>query len=106
MTTPEGEEGSPLERLRGSARGWHGVQLAVIGFIGFCGVVQDGRPGNPQWLQVWAGILALAALLLACAATYLVARIAWPLDGGGSRRAVADEEAELARDGRRLRLGV
>ena len=50
---------SRLTELRVSARGWHGIQLAVIGFIGFCGVLQDGRPDNPTWLQVWAAILVL-----------------------------------------------
>jgi hypothetical protein len=93
-----------LAALRNSARGWHGVQLAVIGFIGLCGVLQGGRPDNPMWLQVWAGILALIALLLACVATFLVARVAWPLYGG-REPAVADE-AELARDGRRIKLGL
>jgi hypothetical protein len=94
-----------LAELRVSARGWHGIQLAVIGFIGFCGVVQDGRPDNPEWLQVWAGILALVALVLACVATFLVGRVAWPLFGGG-QAPVADVAAELERDGRRLRRGL
>jgi len=96
---------TPLAQLRTSARGWHGVQLATIGFIGLCGVLQGGRPDNPMWLQVFAGLLALAALALACVATFLVARVAWPLYGG--RETVgADEAAELARDGARLRKGL
>ena len=94
-----------LEALRVSARGWHGVQLAVIGFIGLCGVLQGGRPDNPEWLQVWAGILALAALLLACLATFLVALVAWPLYGG-REPAVVDDPAVLKRDGRRLKQGL
>ncbi len=99
-------EPSRQEQLRVSARGWHGVQLAIIGFIGFCGVLQDGSPDNPEWLQILSGILALAALVLACVATFLVARVAWPLYGGEPRRSMSDEPAELARDGRRLRLGL
>ena len=99
------EEPGRLDALRASARGWHGVQLAVIGFIGLCGVLQGGRPDNPMWLQVWAGILALAALVLACVATFLVARVAWPLYGG-HEPAVADEAAELERDGRRIKQGL
>jgi drug/metabolite transporter (DMT)-like permease len=98
-----GADPTPLERLRTSARGWHGVQLAVIGFIGFCGVIQDGRADNPQWLQAWAGILALVALALASVATFLVGRVAWPLYGG---RPHSDATADLAREGRRLRLGL
>jgi hypothetical protein len=100
-----GVEPSRSEQLRVSARGWHGVQLAIIGFIGFCGVLQDGRPDNPTWLQVWAGVLAMAALVLACVATFLVGRVAWPLYGGKPQGAVSDEAA-LARDGRRLRTGL
>jgi hypothetical protein len=95
-----------LEQLRVSARGWHGVQLAIIGFIGFCGVLAEQRPDKPTWLQIWAGVLAMAALVLACAATFLVGRVAWPLYGGRARGAASDEAAELARDGRRLRTGL
>jgi hypothetical protein len=87
------------EQLRNSARGWHGVQLAVIGFIGFCGVVKDARPDNPEWLQQLAGILAVAALVVACAATFQVARVAWPLYGGRSH-------VSVEHDGRRLRQGL
>jgi hypothetical protein len=101
-----GIEPTRLEQLRVSARGWHGVQLAIIGFIGFCGVLQDGRPDIPTWLQVWAGVLALGALVLACLATFLVGRVAWPLYGGEPRPAASDDAAELARDGRRLRTGL
>jgi hypothetical protein len=100
-----GPEPSRLAELRTSARGWHGVQLAVIGFIGLCGVLQGGRPDNPMWLQVFAGILALAALLLACVATFLVALVAWPLYGG-REPAVTDDPAALRREGRRLKQGL
>jgi hypothetical protein len=96
---------SRLEELRVSARGWHGVQLALIGFIGLCGVLQGGRADNPFWLQVWAGILSLGALLLACVATYLVARVAWPLYGR-RETAVADEATAVERAGRRIKLGL
>jgi uncharacterized protein involved in cysteine biosynthesis len=89
-----------LEELRVSARGWHGVQLAVIGFIGLCGVLKNGRPDNPMWLQVLSVLLLFSALALACAATYLVARVAWPLYG--ARHEVTDEAAEVARSGRRI----
>jgi hypothetical protein len=94
---------SRLAELRTSARGWHGVQLAVIGFIGLCGVLQGGRPDNPKWLQVWAAILAIAALVLACVATFLVARVAWPLYGG---REVTDDDVAVEREGRRIKQGL
>jgi hypothetical protein len=106
VSEPEVDSGpSRVTALRSSARGWHGVQLAVIGFIGLCGVLQGGRPDNPMWLQVYAGVLALAALVLACVATFLVALVAWPLYGG-REPTVGDEAAELARDGRRLKQGL
>ena len=101
----EPEKPSRLAELRTSARGWHGVQLAVIGFIGLCGVLQGGRPDNPTWLQVWAAILAVLALVLACVATFQVARVAWPLYGG---REVSgeDDAAAVEREGRRIKHGL
>ena len=92
---------SRLTELRVSARGWHGIQLAVIGFIGFCGVLQNGRPDNPTWLQVWAAILVLVALVLACLGTFLVGRVAWPLFGGSQ-----SADADLDREARRLKRGL
>lgn len=87
------------ERLRTSARGWHGVQLAVLGFIGLCGALHDaaGAPG-PEWVQRLAAVLVLVALALACVATALVAGEAWPVRSGaegGSRHQVGH-----------LRLGI
>ena len=37
------DEQDRLAELRGSAKGWHGVQLAALGFIGLCGVSRAGR---------------------------------------------------------------
>ncbi len=92
-----------LAELRVSARGWHGVQLAVIGFIGLCGVLKPDGTAAPTWLEAVAGILALAALALACLATYLVGRAAWPLYDAG---APADDASELLRTSRRLTTGL
>src|SRR3954449_12831877 len=92
---------SRLAELRVSARGWHGIQLAVIGFIGFCGVLQNGRPDNPTWLQVWAAILVLVALVFACVGTFLVGRVAWPLFGGPESGVAGFE-----REAQRLRRGL
>lgn len=70
----EGHSSSRIAELRVSARGWHGVHLAVLGFIGLCGVLQPGAgSGEPHWLQVLAGLLVVAALGIACVATVLVA---------------------------------
>jgi hypothetical protein len=97
-----------LIALRASAKGWHGVQLAVLGFIGLCGVLQGaaGKAG-PHWLQVLAGVLVLIALGLACTATALVATAAWPvheLEEGVS--AGASVEDLLHHTARRLRIGI
>ena len=64
--------------VRGSARGWHQLQVAVLGFIGLCGVLQRGRPENPMWLQTLAALLIVGALAIALAAIFVVGRVAWP----------------------------
>jgi hypothetical protein len=94
-----------LEELRVSARGWHGVQLAVLGFIGLCGVLQTGGSDDrPRWLQVLSGILVLGAFGLACVATVLVAIAAWPVYAAD--RSVESEGEATARTGARLRTGI
>jgi hypothetical protein len=93
-----------LAELRGSARGWHGIQLAVIGFVGLCGVLKDPGSNAPHWVQALAGYLALAALAVACAATYQIGRAAWPFyDVRHAPPSVADE---LERTSRRIRTGL
>lgn len=64
--------------VRGSARGWHQLQVAVLGFIGLCGVLQRGRPEIPMWLQTLAALLIVGALVIALAAIFVVGRVAWP----------------------------
>ena len=97
-----------VDQLRTSARGWHGVQLAVLGFIGLCGALQSGSDGSgPGWLQRLAAVLVLAALATACLATVLVASEAWPVYAG--RRtdpATSGTDAEIRRGGRHLRTGI
>ena len=94
-----------LAELRTSARGWHGVQLAVLGFIGLCGALQGGGGDDrPGWLQDLAAVLVLGALALACTATVLVASSAWPVYGAHrDHHSAADE---LRRTGHRLRGGI
>jgi len=81
-----------LAELRASANGWHGIQLAALGFIGLCGVIQTGESTEPWTLQVLSGVLVLAAFALACAGICLVGRAAWPLYR-------ADEPLEAAQGG-------
>jgi hypothetical protein len=92
-----------LAELRSSARGWHGVQLAVLGFIGLCGVLKGGDAGLPGWLEVVAGLLMLGALAVACIATVLVAFAAWPVY---ARAPQPEDPVEIRRTVGRLRLGI
>jgi hypothetical protein len=101
----DGQSTGRIGELRVSARGWHGVQLAVLGFIGLCGVLQqDAGADNPGWLQLLAGLLVLAAFATACVATVLVALAAWPVYA--ARRPAQDEDGEVASTSRRLRTGI
>lgn len=91
-----------LAELRASAKGWHGVQLAALGFIGLCGVIQTGEATDPWALQVISGVLVLVAFVLACAGISLVGRAAWPLyrgepAPGADERAVAATSRLLTR---------
>lgn len=103
-----------LSELRASARGWHGVQLAALGFIGLCGVLQSSGNTNPRWLQITAGVLILLALVLSCLAIGWVAAAAWPLYGsarsgqltGEGTYSPAEYAQEVRRTGRRLRRGI
>jgi hypothetical protein len=102
-----------VDELRTSARGWHGVQLAVLGFIGLCGALQSGSAGSgPGWLQRLAAALVLAALVVACLATVLVASEAWPVSAGRrpgpGNAGPPDGRADTAvrRGGRHLRTGI
>lgn len=72
----------PVSQLAASARGWHRIQLAVLGFVGICGVLwAGGDPSGPAGLQWVAGTLAVGAFVLALLATYLVGRVAHPFYG-------------------------
>jgi hypothetical protein len=94
---------SRLAELRNSARGWHGVQLAVLGFIGLCGVL-SGDATAPGWLEWLSMYLALAALACACIATYLVGAAAWPLYR--ARAPTSDGPGEIERTSRRVTSGL
>jgi lysylphosphatidylglycerol synthetase-like protein (DUF2156 family) len=99
------QRSSRIGELRASARGWHGVQLAVLGFIGLCGVLQkNAGSSKPDWLQALAGLLALVAFAVACVATVLVALAAWPVYA--AHPGTQDEESEVAGTSRRLRTGI
>src|SRR5262245_46230180 len=89
-----------LRDLANSARGWHGVQLAVLAFIGLCGVLSDTDPRMPRWLEVTAGVLAVSALVASSVSIFVVASVAWPF----SSRAAGGDVPQVA--ARRLRMGI
>lgn len=91
LSSPATPDASP-DRLAASARGWHRIQLAVLGFIGFCGVMwAGGDAAGPAWVQWLSAGLAVLALALACLGVYLVGLVAYPIrgsdpGGGGATR--------------------
>jgi hypothetical protein len=95
-----------LAELRGSAKGWHGVQLAALGFIGLCGVIKPGESSNPEGLQALAGTLILVAFVAACLGIYDVGKAAWPIYGAQPLPVVDADPASLDRASRQLRRGL
>lgn len=103
--TDRADDADPLEELAAAARGWHRIQLAVLGFIGFCGILWDGDSITGAGVQ-W-GVVALVALafVLAVVAILLVGRVAHPVPvpapagepGGGP---------SVAETSRRLTTGI
>lgn len=96
MSTPDdvSVQLDPQVRLRASARGWSGIQIALMGFIGLCGVLQT--PGGPYLVEVTGGLLALAALVAAVLGAVLVALVAWPLSESDTPRASGLLRVEVA----------
>ena len=80
----------------------------MLAFVGLCGVLSGADARHPRWLQVSSGLLALAALVFACLAIFLVASVAWPLSFGATDAGATPPE-DAARSGstsRRLRVGT
>ena len=92
------------EELSASARGWHTIQMAVLGFIGICGVLRttssSPAPRAVEWL---AAALAVAALVVACLAVFAVGRVAYPVAADtGDAGASPDAAGAVTR----LRAGI
>lgn len=99
----EPSESPPSHPVVESARGWQRAQLAVLGFIGLCGVLwAGGDPEGPAWLQWLAGALVVLALVLVCLAIYLVGTVAYPVVG----RSEVPARETAAGDSARLRAGI
>ncbi len=92
-----------LAELSASARGWHTIQLAVLGFIGICGVLRTASSPAPSAVQWLAAALAVAALAVACLAIFTVGRVAYPV-GNATDDATAVPSA--ARAAAALRAGI
>ena len=103
-TGSAGAAGPDLEALSESARGWHRIQLAVLGFIGFCGILWEGDAATPSVVQYAGLVLIVTAFALAVVSILLVGRVAHPVGGPGAGVAAASETA--ARRTRRLRGGI
>lgn len=72
------------DSLIDSAKGWHNIQLAVMGFIGLCGVLRMGEtPTGPEWLSWWSAGMSVAAFISGIISMWMVGGVAFPLYGGG-----------------------
>jgi hypothetical protein len=96
-----------LGELSASARGWHTIQIAVLGFIGICGVLRTASSPAPRAVQWLAAALAVAALAVACLAIFTVGRVAYPVSDttdGASAVPPAAHAATQLRAGIRLTI--
>jgi hypothetical protein len=92
------------EELSASARGWHTIQMAVLGFIGICGVLRTTASSPaPRAVEVLAAVLAVAALVVACLAVFTVGRVAYPVTAATGD---ADASPGTAAAAARLRAGI
>ncbi len=99
---PSGPD-DPMKRLSASAQGWHTIQMAVLGFIGICGVLRSTSASTPRAVQVSAAILAVAALAVACLAIFTVGRVAYPINASLDN---SDGVHEVARARQQLHTGI
>lgn len=95
-----------LAELRSSAKGWHGIQLAALGFIGLCGVVKPADSASPEGLQAMSGTLILVAFVAACLGILFVGKAAWPIYGAQAQPAIDGDGAAVDRASRQLRRGL
>lgn len=75
------------DKLIDSAKGWHSIQLGVLGFIGFCGVQQMSEPvKGPEWLSWWWMGFSAFAFGLSLVSMWFIGGVAYPVYGGGIDR--------------------
>ncbi|WP_020519022.1 hypothetical protein [Catelliglobosispora koreensis] len=79
---PEVSGTTTASPLAESARGWQNIQLAVMGFIGFCGVLKMGtEQAGPEWLGWWSTGMSVLALITSVFSTWMVGSVAFPTLG-------------------------
>src|SRR5690242_4233722 len=94
-----------LQKLSASARGWHTIQMAVLGFIGICGVLRTTDSPAPRAIQWLSAALAVAALAAASLAIFGVGRVAYPVnDAAEGPLPSAGQAAARLRAGIRLTI--
>jgi hypothetical protein len=93
----------PLKELTASARGWHTIQMAVLGFTGLCGVLRTAGSPAPRAIQVLAAALAVIAVAAAFLAIFLVGQIAYPVS---ARTSGPGAGQDFARARARLKTGI
>jgi hypothetical protein len=102
-----GAPADPLAEVSASARGWHTIQMAVLGFIGICGVLRATSSPAPLAIQWLAAALAVAALAAAALAVFIVGRVAYPVGDAAddvTARPSAGQAAQQLRAGIRLTI--
>ena len=104
VSRPAAAPGDRLDRLSASARGWHTIQMAVLGFIGICGILRTTSSSAPRAVQWLAAALAVAALAVACMAIFTVGRVAYPVSDAAEGDHAAAGSAARLRGGIRLTI--
>src|SRR5947207_3434685 len=87
-----------LEKLSASARRWHTIKMALLGFIGICGIVRTAGSPAPHTIQWLATALAFAALAASSPSIFTVGRLALPFNDstdGTSSVSTSEQSAVL-----------
>ena len=77
--------------------------MAVLGFIGICGVLRTTGSPAPRAVQWLAAALAVAALAAASLAIFTVGRVAYPVDDAADGASALPSAGQAAA---RLRAGI
>jgi len=86
-----------------SAKGWHNIQLAVMGFIGLCGVLRMGNtPNGPEWLGWWSAGMVILAFVSSLLSMWMVGSVAFPLYNFGGDAQMPDGAPQRLRGGIRM----